>query len=69
MVEFGLCPRCRGDLYAGQDFYGAYRNCVQCGNVIYVEPPKRYADRATEAAKVGRPSEHRSQTRLRRSKG
>ena len=25
------CPRCQGDLRINRDFYGEYRQCVQCG--------------------------------------
>ena len=59
MVEFGLCPRCGGDLHRGGDYYGEYRNCLQCGNVIYVEPAKKHVYRAPGPAKAGRPRELR----------
>ena len=27
------CPKCRGDMYQDEDFYGAYQGCLQCGYV------------------------------------
>lgn len=32
------CPRCRGDLRVGKDFYGEYKQCVQCGYMEDLEP-------------------------------
>ncbi|MFN3974395.1 MAG: hypothetical protein ACK4K2_03830 [Dehalococcoidia bacterium] len=34
MFWFQACPRCRGDLYQGQDIYGLYIGCLQCGYVM-----------------------------------
>jgi DNA-directed RNA polymerase subunit M/transcription elongation factor TFIIS len=31
MIEFKVCPRCRGDLYRAEDMYGKYVSCFQCG--------------------------------------
>ena len=28
------CPRCRGDLHEGLDFYGPYIACLQCGHYL-----------------------------------
>ena len=41
MLYLKGCPRCRGDIYADSDEYGAYRQCLQCGFVSYPakEPP------------------------------
>lgn len=25
------CPRCKGDMYSGRDFYGGFVSCYQCG--------------------------------------
>ena len=34
MLWFKSCPKCeRGDMIEGQDQYGAYMECVQCGFV------------------------------------
>lgn len=41
MIKFKLCPRCRGDLYLGEDIFGIYYSCLQCGYLRDVEPPKR----------------------------
>lgn len=41
MIKFKLCPRCRGDLYLGEDIFGTYYSCLQCGYLRDVEPPKR----------------------------
>jgi len=26
------CPRCHGDLFVGQDYYGWYEQCLQCAH-------------------------------------
>ena len=31
MFKLQGCPRCHGDLYAGEDIHGAYLACIQCG--------------------------------------
>ena len=31
IIYFKSCPRCQGDLYIGEDMYGRYRECLQCG--------------------------------------
>jgi DNA-directed RNA polymerase subunit M/transcription elongation factor TFIIS len=31
MIEFKVCPRCRGDLYRAEDMFGKYLSCFQCG--------------------------------------
>lgn len=41
MIKFKLCPRCRGDLYLGEDIFGTYYSCMQCGYLRDIEPPKR----------------------------
>ncbi len=28
------CPKCKGDLYLSQDFYGKFFNCLQCGFIF-----------------------------------
>ena len=40
MIKFKLCPRCRGDLYLGEDIFGAYYSCLQCGYLRDVEKEK-----------------------------
>ena len=44
MIKFKLCPRCRGDLYLGEDIFGAYYSCLQCGYLRDVEKPKPASD-------------------------
>ncbi|NQW23486.1 MAG: hypothetical protein HQ475_08595 [SAR202 cluster bacterium] len=31
MMYFKECPKCHGDLYAGEDVHGQYVSCIQCG--------------------------------------
>ena len=31
MIYFKKCPRCKGDLHDGNDIYGTYLACLQCG--------------------------------------
>ena len=38
------CPRCRGDVCYDRDYYGMYRQCIQCGFMEDVE------DHSEEAA-------------------
>ena len=33
MLILKACPRCRGDLYFDRDFYGQYKQCIQCGHM------------------------------------
>ena len=30
-IVFRSCQRCRGDVYASSDMFGAYLECLQCG--------------------------------------
>jgi DNA-directed RNA polymerase subunit M/transcription elongation factor TFIIS len=30
-IKFKSCPKCRGDLYLGEDLFGHYLSCLQCG--------------------------------------
>lgn len=41
MVIFKACPRCRGDMHVNRDFYGDYRECLQCGLMEDIMSPKR----------------------------
>ena len=35
MIWFKACPRCdQGDLVFNDDFYGAYKQCLQCGHIV-----------------------------------
>lgn len=31
MLLFKSCPRCGGDVHVDSDWYGEYKNCLQCG--------------------------------------
>ena len=31
MVYYRSCPKCRGDMHTRRDFYGDFRECLQCG--------------------------------------
>ena len=31
MMYFKECPKCHGDLIAGEDLHGRYLSCIQCG--------------------------------------
>ena len=31
MMYFKECPKCQGDLFAGEDIHGGYVSCAQCG--------------------------------------
>jgi DNA-directed RNA polymerase subunit M/transcription elongation factor TFIIS len=52
MIKFKSCPRCRGDLYLGEDIFGKYLSCLQCGylrdvvreNVVEPEPVTHIVD-------------------------
>ena len=37
MPDSNTCPRCQGRLFGNGDVYGEYKECLQCGHVIYVE--------------------------------
>ena len=51
MIKFKLCPRCRGDLYLGEDIFGIYYSCLQCGYLRDVEQPKRASGLKVDAEK------------------
>lgn len=41
MVIFKACPKCRGDMHVNRDFYGDYRECLQCGLMEDIVSPER----------------------------
>ena len=45
MIYFKACPRCRGDMTLGEDMYGRYLECLQCGYEVGV-------NKVTESAKT-----------------
>ena len=34
LVLLKACPRCSGDLQRGEDMYGHYDKCIQCGHMV-----------------------------------
>ena len=57
MYQLRGCPKCHGDLYAGQDIYGAYLSCVQCGRYYAVgEAADRSEYEEASAPAVGPPA-------------
>ena len=34
MIYFKACQRCGGDMRLSGDYYGAYRQCLQCGHMV-----------------------------------
>ena len=36
MFKLRGCPKCHGDLFVGEDIYGRYLSCVQCGRYFAV---------------------------------
>lgn len=34
MLWLKTCPRCHGDLTEGQDLYGPFIACIQCGHYL-----------------------------------
>ena len=42
-IDFKACPRCRGDMHADRDQYGAFRSCIQCGHMEYLTTPEQRA--------------------------
>ena len=33
MIYFKACQRCGGDMHFSGDYYGDYRQCLQCGHL------------------------------------
>ena len=50
MVYYRSCPKCRGDMHIRRDFYGDFRECLQCG---LVQDLSTKIDDSTESEKVG----------------
>ena len=58
MFKLRGCPKCHGDLYLGEDIYGAYLSCVQCGRYFAVaEKTARGEDLEVAATAAGPPDE------------
>ena len=37
MLLFKACAKCHGDMQVAGDFYGDYKQCLQCGMVVDIE--------------------------------
>ena len=37
MLLFKACAKCQGDMQVSGDFYGDYKQCLQCGMIVDVE--------------------------------
>ena len=37
MVYYRACPRCRGDVHIREDFYGVFKECLQCGYMLDID--------------------------------
>ena len=36
MLRLKACPKCRGDMSPGEDKYGKYLSCLQCGLLLEI---------------------------------
>ena len=50
MVYYRSCPKCRGDMHIRRDFYGDFRECLQCG---LMQDLNTKIDDSIESKKVG----------------
>ena len=50
MVYYRSCPKCRGDMHIRRDFYGDFRECLQCG---LMQDLNTKIDDSTGSEKVG----------------
>ena len=50
MVYYRSCPKCRGDMHIRRDFYGDFRECLQCG---LMQDLNTKIDDSTESENVG----------------
>ena len=56
MFNLRGCPKCHGDLYAGEDIYGVYLSCIQCGRYFSLaETPGRGVRPTPDAQPAGPP--------------
>lgn len=44
------CQRCKGDLFAGNDEFGPYIKCAQCGGEVTAEQEMQLRDTAYTSA-------------------
>ena len=58
MFKLRGCPKCHGDLYLGEDMYGTFLSCVQCGRYFAVaEKPAGDEAHDVAAPAAGPPDE------------
>ena len=48
------CPRCRGDVFYDSDYYGVYKQCIQCGYLEDVDTSREQVAVAAVAVKRGK---------------
>lgn len=53
MIFFNACPKCRGDLTIGQDSYGSFVSCLQCGFMRDIESKPAAAKVAAAGRRPG----------------
>jgi len=51
MLRFKACPKCRGDMSPGEDQYGKYLSCLQCGLLLEI-PQKPAIEKGTPIPRV-----------------
>ncbi len=51
MLYLKQCPRCKGDMHMNRDIYGTYKECLQCGHMVDIEKPNRFAPVAVARAR------------------
>ncbi len=51
MMRITGCPRCRGFMLRGQDIYGRYRQCLQCGHLEDLDLPGTAAPKLAVSAR------------------
>ena len=45
MARLKSCPRCRGTMLTGEDVYGVFWQCLQCGHLVDLGKPKPVVSR------------------------
>ena len=55
MFKLRGCPKCHGDLFLGEDIYGAYLSCVQCGSYFAAEAETARVEGVEPAAPAAGP--------------
>ena len=54
MLVLKGCPRCRGDVFYDSDYYGVYKQCIQCGYLEDVDTSREQVAVAAVAVKRGK---------------